>query len=384
MNRWSPQQDAAIKSVASWLRDPSAPQVYRLFGYAGTGKTTLAIELASLVRGDVLYATFTGKAALILRGKGCHGASTIHSLIYKAKQDEITGAVTFKLDRKSALAEAGLLIVDEVSMVSEELANDLLSFGVRILVLGDPAQLPPVKGEGFFISAKPDAMLTEVHRQAQDNPIIRMSMDIREGRPLGKGQHGDSLVIDRQVAGRDRLQQIVLGADQLLCGLNRTRMTYNERVRALKGLRGKKEPWHPTQGDRLICLRNNREKQLLNGSLWTLDKAVHKVDRLRLDANSLDESVKMMGLHGEYMQPRYEALTVRDAFFNGTEGDLDWRARKKGHEFTYGWAITCHKSQGSQWDKVVVFDESRSFRDASAKWLYTAVTRAAEAVTVVM
>lgn len=383
-NRWSPQQDAAILSVRSWLRDPSSAQVYRLFGYAGTGKTTLAKELANEVRGDVLYATFTGKAALILRGKGCYGASTIHSLIYKAKQDEETGKVTFKLDRKSALAEAGLLIVDEVSMVSEDLAKDLLSFGVRVLVLGDPAQLPPVKGEGFFISAKPDAMLTEVHRQARDNPIIRMSMDIREGRRLALGKQGDSVVLERARADRGELQSLVLGADQLLCGLNRTRMSFNERIRTLKELRGTVQPWHPTSGDRLICLRNNRDKQLLNGSLWTVDKAKHKVDRLRVDANSLDESVKISGLNRDFMQPRFEALSVRDQFFNGTEDQLDWRARKKGHEFTYGWAITCHKSQGSQWDKVIVFDESQSFRESRAKWLYTAVTRAANSVTVVM
>ena len=66
-------------------------------------------------------------------------------------------------------------------MVDEELGRDLLSFGKPVLVLGDPAQLPPVKGGGFFTEAEPDIMLTEVHRQAADNPIIRMSMVVREG-----------------------------------------------------------------------------------------------------------------------------------------------------------------------------------------------------------
>jgi hypothetical protein len=242
---WSPQQDAAIRSVSGWLADPKGPQVFRLFGYAGTGKTTLAKELAGTVKGKVLYATFTGKAGLVLRKKGCEGASTIHSLIYRVEMDDRTGITEFKLNDRSALADAALLIVDEVSMVGEDLARDLLSFGTRILVLGDPAQLPPVKGEGFFINAEPDAMLTEVHRQAQDNPIIRMSMEIREGKRLSPGRYGDSLITTSRALGRDGLGELVLGADQLLCGLNRTRTSYNHRMREMKGLRGADKPWHP-------------------------------------------------------------------------------------------------------------------------------------------
>lgn len=194
---WSPQQELAIRSVRSWLKDPSGKQVFRLFGYAGTGKTTLAQELAKSVRGRVLYATFTGKASLVLQSKGCEDASTIHSLIYKAEVDDRTGEADFILNDNSNLRGAGLLIVDEVSMVGEELANDLLSFNTRILVLGDPAQLPPVKDEGFFINASPDVMLTEVHRQAAENPIIRMSMDIREGKRLKPGTYGGMNAVQR-------------------------------------------------------------------------------------------------------------------------------------------------------------------------------------------
>jgi exodeoxyribonuclease-5 len=157
-------------------------QVFRLFGYAGTGKTTLAKELAKTVKGRVLYATFTGKASLVLRKKGCEDASTIHSLIYKVEVCEKTGEASFILNRDSDLADAALLIVDEVSMVGR-IWRRTCSASTKILVLGDPAQLPPVKDEGFFINAAPDVMLTEVHRQAQDNPIIRLSMDHPRGRP---------------------------------------------------------------------------------------------------------------------------------------------------------------------------------------------------------
>lgn len=368
---WSPQQDRAIADVKAWLSDRSGKQVFRLFGYAGTGKTTLAKELAHTVRGKVLFATFTGKASLVLRQKGCEDASTIHSLIYKVEVNERTGEATFILNGESDLADAALLIVDEVSMVGEELARDLLSFGKRILVLGDPAQLPPVKDEGFFINEAPDVMLTEVHRQARDNPIIRMSMEIREGNRLQRGAYGDSLVIARADVGHDRLRELVLGADQLLCGLNRTRVSYNRRIRALKGLVGAGESWHPTAGDRLICLRNKRDKAIFNGGMWSADSVADKFGSLAIEATSLDEDRDPL------------TLDVAEEFFNGTESKMEWFERRKYDEFTFGWAITCHKSQGSQWNDVIVFDESGAFREARLNWLYTAITRAAEKVTVV-
>ena len=370
---WSPQQDQAIKAVQAWLRDPKAPQVFRLFGYAGSGKTTLAKHLAADVRGIVVYACFTGKAALVLRKKGCEGASTIHSLIYKAEQDDVTGEFNFRLNRDGGAYTARLIVIDEVSMVGEELAHDLLSFDTKVLVLGDPFQLPPVKGEGYFINAEPDVMLTEVHRQAAENPIIRMSMDIREGRALTPGQYGTSLVIERAAVDKDRMREIVLESDQLLCGLNRTRHQFNARIRWLKGLADPGAPWMPEVGDRLVCLRNNHDKGLLNGGLWNVEKVGAPGKRIGMRVSSLDDD-KAAPLD----------IQVPPEFFLGTEKDLHWRDRREADEFCFGWALTCHKSQGSQFDNVVVFDESRSFREDAAKWLYTAVTRAAEKVTVVV
>jgi exodeoxyribonuclease-5 len=323
------------------------------------------------VKGRVLYATFTGKASLVLRKKGCEDASTIHSLIYKVEIDERTGEASFHLNDQSDLTDAALLIIDEVSMVGEDLAKDLLSYRKRILVLGDPAQLPPVKDEGFFINCAPDVMLTEVHRQAQDNPIIRLSMEIREGGRLQRGTYGGSRVIGCGDVSQDELRDIVLGADQLLCGLNRTRVAYNRRIRALKGLTGQAETWHPTVGDKLICLRNRREKQLFNGAMFQADDVGDKFRCFGIVAQSLDEVRDPL------------TIDVPEEFFNGTEHTLHWRERRQYDEFTFGWAITCHKSQGSQWDDVVIFDESGAFREARSNWLYTAVTRAAEKVTVI-
>ena len=178
--KWSPQQDDALMAVERW-RKAGGQQVFRLFGYAGAGKTTLARHIAENAGGDVAFAAFTGKAAHVMRQKGCVGATTIHSLIYRpSRVEEEEGEPSFTIRHDAPAADADLIIIDECSMVDEDLGRDLLTFGKPVLVLGDPAQLPPVKGGGYFTEGEPDFMLTEIHRQAADNPIIRLSMAIRE------------------------------------------------------------------------------------------------------------------------------------------------------------------------------------------------------------
>src|SRR5687767_13262355 len=264
----SPQQDAALVAVSRWLRSPRPP-VFRLFGYAGTGKTTLARRIADDAGGEVLFAAFTGKAAQVMRNKGCKNARTIHSLIYRPrgeKPEKETGELqpAFALNRTSEVRKARLVVIDECSMVDEKLGRDLLSFGTPILVLGDPGQLPPVKagegGGGFFTEAAPDAMLTEVHRQARGNPIIALAQTVREGGRPEYGRYGESRVIGREDIDAEQ----VLAADQVLVGRNRTRQLYNRRIRTLKGFGGVL----PAAGDKLVCLRNSTEKGLLNGGLW--------------------------------------------------------------------------------------------------------------------
>src|SRR5436190_9965762 len=230
MTSFTPHQDAALKAVANWLKAKpgrnGTPPVFRLFGYAGTGKTTLARHIADGVTGEVKYAAFTGKAALVMRNKGCDGASTIHSLIYRAREtrDE---QPTFELWDDAPASKAKLIVIDECSMVDAELGRDLMSFGCPLLVLGDPAQLPPIQGGGFFTSAEPDAMLTEVHRQAQNDPIVRLSMDVREGRSIEVGEYGETEVVRRGDLDPNR----VMEADQVLVGRNNTRRAYNMRIR---------------------------------------------------------------------------------------------------------------------------------------------------------
>jgi exodeoxyribonuclease-5 len=373
--QFSPQQDEALKAVSRWLKEGRS-QVFRLFGYAGTGKTTLAKYFAEHVDGEVLFAAFTGKAAQVLRSRGATNARTIHSLIYRprgeeAVEDEETGktsiAPMFSINRQSPLAKAALIIIDECSMVDEALGRDLMSFSTPILVLGDPGQLPPVSGGGFFTEQEPDFLLSEIHRQAKDNPIIQLAMDVREGKEIMRGNYGAAQVISKS----EVTQGLVLDADQVLVGTNRTRRRYNQRLRELKGFSAD----YPQSGDKLVCLRNDPAKGLLNGSLWQV-------------MSSSRETVKpginlMIRPEDDDMDRGAAKIKLLKAAFEETETEIPWTTRKRYDEFDYGYALTVHKAQGSQWNNVVLFDESFAFRDSRERWLYTAITRAAETLTIV-
>ena len=372
---FSPQQDEALKAVARWLKEGQRP-LFRLFGYAGTGKTTLARHFAEHIDGQVQFAAFTGKAAQVLRSKGATNARTIHSLIYRprgeeAVEDETTGRTsinpTFSLNRQSPIARAGLVVVDECSMVDEQLGRDLMSFGTPILVLGDPAQLPPISGGGFFTEHEPDHLLTEIHRQARDNPIIRLALDVREGREFTHGDYGAARVIARDAVN----QEIVLSADQVLVGTNRTRRRYNQRLRQLKGF----DAAYPQAGDKLVCLRNDPAKGLLNGSLWKV---------MTSSRETVKPGINLL-VSPEEDDPDRGVAKIRllKAVFDDPDADIPWQQKKRFDDFDYGYALTVHKAQGSQWDEVVLFDESYAFRDTRQRWLYTAITRAAERLTIV-
>jgi exodeoxyribonuclease V len=403
---WAPQQNEALEKVRRWLdQDPETrPQIFRLFGFAGTGKTTLAIEIAKMVTGHALFASFTGKAALVMRKKGCYGASTLHSLIYKPRRDwrseeekEVHEVPQWEINPESALAFAALLIIDECSMVGEELAADVLSFKRPVLVLGDPAQLPPVSGAGYFTEHEPDVMLTEIHRQAADNPIIRIATMIRTGEQLKVGSHkGPQTGHGVSIIQRSSLQmKTELAADQILCGKNDTRCTINRRMRQVLRERGSLPAGDdlPVVGDRVICLKNKRDRfMMLNGAMWNVaeitDRKPESRKRGRPEISYLRvESADEEGVEQHVWVPK------AFWFWNNKASDLrlpDTIQRSKWDEFDYAYAITCHKSQGSQWDKVLVMDESSVFGgrgddDAGipARWLYTACTRAAEALIIV-
>lgn len=265
---WSPIQAEALDRVSEWHRECMAEieagkrlsqPIFRVFGYAGTGKTTLVKHFAESIDGKTVYGAYTGKAAMVMRQNGCGNARTLHSLIYSYTEDE-NGNSSFVWNEESDCSGAGLIAVDECSMVDEEMAKDILRHDRPVLVLGDPAQLPPVSGAGYFTEATPDVMLTEIHRQARDNPIIRLATEVREGSRPKIGVYGESKVI-----GRDDLNAaMVMQADQVLVGKNVTREGWNRRIRELQG----RKNHMPEPEDRLVCLKNDREKGIFNGGIF--------------------------------------------------------------------------------------------------------------------
>jgi len=402
--QWSPQQETALSSIARWLREPATVhnQVYRLGGYAGTGKSTLAKEVNAMVDGRALPCAYTGKAASVIAKKGLPGATTIHSLIYtpagdgkqrvreleaelallERVEDKSLGLAKrlqavrrsleearqnsgpqFVLKEESAVSDAPLIILDEASMVSERMAEDLLSFGVRVLVMGDPAQLPPVKGNGYFTAGKWDTMLTEVHRQAQGDPIIEIATLVRQGKYPKLGTWGERCRVVESVSAREACAH-----DQVLCGTNNKRRSINARHRQLDGRSG----YFPNAGERLVCLKNDREQGLLNGTLWTCVTNTFEPDP--------DESCVYLRIEPEEGGVAIGVPALADIFVDPAQ-EPDWRSR--GQQFDYGYALTVHKSQGSAWDSVLLFDDWMR-RETHRQWLYTGITRAAEELTLVV
>jgi len=274
----------------------------------------------------------------------------------------------FLLNEQSMLRDADLLVLDEVSMVGEELAHDLLAFGKPILVLGDPGQLPPIKGQGFFTEATPDVMLTEVHRQARDSAILQLATLAREGRPIPPGAYDPHVwKMSRHEVGPEQM----LRGGQVICGTNATRRFLNT---AMKQAAGFVEDLPTGAGEKIICLKNRHDLGLINGMFMTLtDVRQDARDDFAFSAMiETEDGVRIAGRQnfwrGEYAD---------HVAFDPERGRREWHVRRGLIESSWGYAITCHKAQGSQWENVVIFDDGfgRTAADRN-RWLYTAITRA--------
>ncbi|MCK1621043.1 AAA family ATPase [Bradyrhizobium sp. 159] len=289
---------AALSAVLNWHRSKNRKQIFRLFGPAGTGKSTLAKAIASQIGGKILFGAFSGKAASVLRAKGCDGADTIHRLIYQSPHKDSKDQLTFVLNEASPVRTADLVIIDEVSMVDAKLGKDLERFDRPILVLGDRHQLPPVKGKGYFIRAAADVELTTVLRQRENNPIVKLANEVRSGKQtLDFRTEGTSAVI----RGVDINPETVLRADQVLVGLNETRHRFNARIRELVG----RPAGVPTQGDKLVCLKNNPTKGLFNGDICFVSDVLDIGDafvRMHSSTGSPGRSAHSLGLRAPFVK----------------------------------------------------------------------------------
>jgi ATP-dependent exoDNAse (exonuclease V) alpha subunit len=360
-------QLSAFNRVMAWVGDPNGKQVFRLYGAAGTGKThLLGVILKHLSQARIALGTLSGKASVVLTRVTGFPARTLHSMLYTLEGEDGAGQLLFRENPDFEINHAELIAVDEVSMVHADMARSLLKLGKRIFVVGDPYQLAPVGGDPGFTNAAPDAELTEIVRQAEGSPILTLAGRARAGKQIAVGKYGDSEVVGELSLSVDH----VLGAEQILVG-TRARMHYlNARIRELQGARS----FLPRAGDKLICLRNAPHKGLLNGGMW---RVVEVGDvRHRSGAEKLVLSVESLDFLGT--APR--TLEVDSRFFLPRDADQQALARSEV-ALGYGYAITVHKAQGSQWDSVLLFDEPF---DDHAKWRYTAITRAAKTIRIVL
>jgi exodeoxyribonuclease-5 len=350
----SAHQQEALETILTLLRWSNTRHVF-LAGLAGTGKTQIVTEIGR-DRSDVQYAAYTGKAASVLQRRGADNALTLHSLLYGAPsliRDKRGQHLLWR--RRSEKPTADLIIADECSMIDRKLARDLIATGVKVLVTGALIQLPPVSGTAFF--TKPDFTLTEIHRQAEGSQPLRFATAIREGRRIRPQAYDIDLIME---------------ADVVIVAFERTRRDINRRVRRALGIKGH----DPIIGDTVCCFRNNYDSGVLNGTLWV----VQEVEAFTDDGQDL---VRLDLI--DDIGSTATVVVLEDLFYGADPRNAPYDDELD--VFSYGYALTCHKAQGSEWDRVVVIDETRSdgfdyitgdlsLTEFTKRWLYTAVTRA--------
>ncbi|AHZ16099.1 hypothetical protein V529_20730 [Bacillus velezensis SQR9] len=386
----SKTQEQAVESIEKWFKG-NQDQTYFLSGYAGTGKTTLVnyvIEKLGIKLDEVAFACYTGKAALVVtqKAQGRYKASTIHSLIYKVYTDK-SGEIKVAKKAKSMLQDLKLIVIDEASMVDGQIMQDLKSFGIKILFIGDTGQLPPVSQNGneefLKMFNNPDFQLTEIHRQAAENPIIKLSMLARtkqEIEPGVYGKDGEAVVITHATWEnvKDRLYK---KADQIICGYNRTRKQLNSEIREVLGFTGDV----PLNGDKMICLNNDWNKSiddvsLVNGMTGYVKK-VYKREEIK---EKFTHEATTIDFRPDFSEESYfRKITIPNKLLTDPTFKLLPYEHKVYNSFDFGYAITCHKSQGSQWKNVVVLNEVLN-KETHHRWLYTAITRSSERLVLVI
>jgi exodeoxyribonuclease-5 len=399
----SKDQEIARDQVIERLRAGS--KLVTFGGYAGTGKTTTTASIVNSLRSlgfkRIAFCCFTGKAYKVLESKligfGTLGfedfCGTIHSLLYHPRtrlEEKKDGNKKLHIDfhSKEEKGEYDLIVIDEASMVNEEIYEELRTFNSPILAVGDHGQLPPVKGS-FNLMQNPEIRLTKIHRQAEGDPIIRLSILAREEGQIPFGEHGEGCI-------KTNDESIVNAIENpkewtLITGTNKKRVERNRWARWKLGYKGEL----PIVGDRVVCLRNDHSQKVFNGMVGTvtgIKPAVIDKDWnpacpqhwVWLDA-LMDAGNTFYGniFRYQFGQPKPLMETIKEA------PDLD--PRDFGRLWDFGYALTCHKAQGSEADKVVVYEERAMWHvlqktvgeQGWRRWLYTAVTRAKKQLIIV-
>ena len=387
------KQEEGLKTAVQRYKNKQKYTV--ISGYAGTGKSTLVRFIIDAIGVnpdlDVVYATYTGKAAQVLINKGCKNAMTLHKLLYEShpRPDGSFYRIPVKYLKYK------VVVVDEASMAPVQMIQLLLSHKAYIIFLGDPFQLPPIRDQdNNHLLDSPHVFLDEIMRQAMDSEIVRLTLDIREQKPISYSNGNEVKVIPFNKLSSGML----LWADQILTATNRTRIHINDTMRQLTGHEGL-----PQDGDKIICLRNywdcwaDNGDFLVNGTIGYLNNPYQSFNVIPpWFCGGKSQRVKTtVGHFTSDVGCDYGRLQMDTEQIISGERTLDskiiyklMKNVKYQHlvplDFTYGYAVTCHKAQGSQWDKVLVVEECFPYdNEEHARWLYTACTRASQKLVLV-
>lgn len=358
-------------------------------GYAGTGKSTLvkfAIEALNVESSKVAYATYTGKAAEVLRKKGNPGACTLHKLLYD--HFPMPGGGFYRKPKTEL--DVTIAVVDEVSMVPKPMVDLLLKHKIYVIFLGDPFQLPQIdKDTENHLLDKPHIFLDEIMRQAAESEIIQLTMKIRNGESLDLFKGNEVQIFKKNEFNTG----MMTWADQIIVATNATRQSINQQMRKILGYSGL-----PQHGERMICLRNywddcnDAGDALVNGTTGIIENPFESFRRI--PAYIKNDRRDLPTIVGNFIPDggiEFHSIEMDKEMIMTGEKCIDWRVAyqlgklkpKIGDivpkEFAFAYAITCHKAQGSEWEKVLVVEEGFPFaKEERARWLYTACTRASE------
>lgn len=383
------QKKAIALALKWWLDDND--QVFKIAGLAGCGKSTIVFELIRLLKIDLkdcLFTVYTGKGTLPLRQNGLD-ARTIHSTCYNRDTDYVldefgkpfivptTGR--YKKSSKFVLKDKlpkniKLIVVDESSMVNKAMSDDLKSFGIKIIALGDPGQLEPIFGKSELLN-NPDIFLTEIVRQAALDPIVFLADLARRGKDIPLGKYGPKcFVVDESIL---KNPSIYLKPDMILCGKNKTRGKINDIIRHdIKRINSDL----PVTGDKMVCRKNNwdlciDEIPLING----LFGYVINVHNESFNGKSFNIDFMPECTIGKW----FEDVEVDYNFLNKPIGDKMNMMYAVGNCFEYGHASTVHLAQGSQYGYVLGIEEIMGSEQYQKKFMYTMITRAVHTLVLV-
>lgn len=366
----------------SGIRTGSHPQWFSYSGAAGVGKgvaARLIVETLGLGRDGYIACAYVGKAVLQLSKNGMN-AKTIHSLIYDArpiyekKEDSDVTVVKYQFFLKDKLdGEYRLIFVDEAAMVNDKMRDELLSFGIPIIFIGDMNQLPPVFGTSSVLE-NPDHILTQIMRQKEDDPIVQLSQMVLKGIPLMEGKYGKSQVV------RDFLmdKRLVTDYDQILCNTNDYRIAINDYVRKTIN----KFPKHPVIGDKIVCCQNNWNL-LVDGYPLTNGMIGYISD---ISRQHVHKGYYLINFEPDFLTSgnMFRKVKMDAKYINASYTDQKTMGRLMNEKFEYGYAITVYKSQGSEFDRVLYFDSRFRTPELTRRSRYTAITRARESLTIVL